>query len=214
MYICFHHEIEYNAPPDIVLDADNDWTHFKYLHKKSHVLFKLIAKTEGYFVFLYRTRLLPYLPFFMEFIVFRELLPDKEGYRQVYLPVDGGMPNVLESVHTRNPDKGTITNTAKFYFWLKWYWRPFPGIFCNLLRRRMMKVWEEDFSMMRAKIKSKSVTQVACAPVVPESYRFDRDFLKNQTPFPAKVFTGKLYKDFYDEARTHKTKIHLQTQNV
>ncbi len=210
MYLFLKHEIEYKAPAEYILDADLDWTHFTHLHKKSHKLFMLLAKTPDYSVFLYRTRYVSFLPFSTGFVVFREYLPESEGYRQVYIPVNGGNPNVLESTHIRHEEKGTITSSAKFYFWLNWYWRLVPSLFCNLLRMRMIKVWNEDFSMIKERIAKQSTTNQACSTPLPDLFRFDRVFLK-EMPEAQVAFYGKMYKDFYNEKLSFKTKIRPQT---
>jgi hypothetical protein len=193
MYIKFRRISEMKVPFDVFAEANNDWTHFTHLHRKSHAEFRLLYKSGRRQIFLYKTRLFPPLPFCESFIVMREEMPEQAGYRNVYLHVRTGRVNYLDGSTVQG--KETVEGIGEFWFEVGWPWTWLPGVFAALFRRRMRQVLEEDNVLMRERIKLGAFSSERCAPPQPKEYDFYVDMMKDGFPKPARSYEDRKLDD-------------------
>src|ERR1700722_3040245 len=194
MYINIKRIHDAKVPFDVYIEAGNDWTHFKHLHRKSHAEFKLLFKSETREIFIYKSRLLHPLPFFNTFIVFREMTAATASYRQVYYDIKTGRTHYMRGVNEQLAD-GVVRGTGEFWFDVPDYWRFFPGLYFWLFKRRMRSVAREDNVRMRERIREGIFNRAACAPPVPELFDFLEALMKDGYPQPAYTFSDRFFED-------------------
>jgi hypothetical protein len=177
MRIQFKRICESNAPLEILANANNDWTHFLHLHRKSHLDFRLLFKDGKREIFLYKARLIYPLPFYRTYIAFREYLPEQRGYHQFYLNVGTGKVNYLNNSTTM---KGPFAvGSGTFVFESSRIWKWIPWIFKKLFAFRMRAVQSEDNIWMAERMKNGVFEESACATPVPEKFNLMDEFLKD-----------------------------------
>jgi hypothetical protein len=150
MYVAIKRVCELKAPLDLCAENANDWSHFAHVHRKSHVGFQLIQKSENKEVFLYKARLLYPLPFFITYLAIREYLPEQIGYRQVYINLKNGQKSYLSSSVVQN--KETVSIIGDYRFYVSGIWKLCPRLLFWIFRMRMKKVMDEDNEVIREQI--------------------------------------------------------------
>ena len=195
MIVSMLHTTKIVAPFGLVVENANDWTHFKYLHRKSHAEFKLLHKEGSMEIFFYKARIFYPLPFYNYYICFREAIPSQNGYRQVYLDLRTGKTHFLDS---RTLDEGsTVSILTDFRFAVSQWWKLWPGLFGRLYKRGMREVIREDCDHLRERIQLGAFSNdKACAEIcVPEKYDFYLDYFKNGIPKAQIFLEGRLFED-------------------
>lgn len=173
---------EYKNPFDIVFESNQDWTHFTHLHRKTHVRYRLLYKNGNRQIFLYKGRRLYPLPFYDDYIVFREDRPSQHGFRNVYIHAKSGHVHTLD-VTLKSQGKGTLI-VADNLFSLPSYWRFLPKFFLRIFlwvyTSRMDRVMEEDLDLINDRVKQGRMPTIddSCAPTIPEVYDILDDFFK------------------------------------
>lgn len=159
---------ESRAPFEFCVENYVDWTHFVYVHRASHVQYRLIHKDGRRCLFLYRARPLRLAPWTDDYIVFREVSEDGAGYLHAYLHVKTGRLHRLEA--RTIPNGETTLMTAEFLFELSDWWRLFPRLFFWIFRWRMRRVMHEDNAVLREWLELGRIPRGPCSPEVPETF--------------------------------------------
>ncbi len=189
--IAVRRTIQSKYPFELEAELANDWTHFLYLHRKSHLAFQLLYKKDRREIFLYKARFLFPFPFYATYIVFRETKPEQTGYFQTYLNVKTGRVNTLNSRMERNGSTGTII--GDFVFEVPRYWRFITPLFYALFKRRMRSVMHEDNKLIDDRLERKVIDTEACAPFFPEAFDFLQSELCKTKPAPDFSFEDTVY---------------------
>ena len=170
---------DFKAPYELLRETQDDWTHFIHLHKKSHGGFRLLYKKGNREIFLYKAWKLTPFPFFPDiYVVFRDYLPAKNGYRNVYLNVKTGQTHYLHGYLEDNAPYATTV--GEFLYTLPSFFKFFPNLFFRFLKLRGKRVLEEDNVWMVERMAQESpVNSAACAPEVPETYDLFDDLFKD-----------------------------------
>lgn len=198
MHIGIKHECEITAPYDVVLDITYDWTHFLYLHRRSHAEFKLLFKSDKREVFFYKAKILPPFPFYKYYVVFRDYQPERGGYRQIYYDLKTGGINYLDAYTVKN--EKTCSSIGEYVFEVPGYWRLFPGLFARLMKARHHRVVEEDNELVRERLKVDNKESPACAPVVHSKFDLFEDYLKQGIPRTDFAFDQYFFNDLMGQA--------------
>lgn len=198
---------DFKAPYRIVLENQEDWTHFIHLHRKSHAEFRLLFKRGNREIFLYKARLFFGFPFFSKtYIVFRDNMPEKACYRNVYLDVGTGQVHYLNG---KVVSKGETTETeGEFIFSASPFWRFFPKLYFWLFQWRGSRLLEEDNWWMAERMAAAKTTyDDFCAPEVPELYDlFDDLYGEKDLPKGDIHFEETDFFDLEERARLIKAK--------
>lgn len=193
MYISVKRVCESNAPLELVVEAGNDWTHFTHLHRKSHLAFQLLYKSGHREIFFYKARILYPLPFYTPYIVFREYVPERQCYDQIYQDLRSGRVHYLSGSHASLGD--TVLGTGEFWFSVSSFWRYCPRLFFWLFKRRMRGVMEEDNRMIRERMRLGLASHAECDPRVPESYDLYADLMGKGLPEAEFTFSDHVFTD-------------------
>lgn len=179
---------EVKCPLQIVAEGATDWTHFTFIHRKSHKVFKLIKKDGLDSVFFYKARVLYPFPVYKSYIVVRRELPEQWGYEQVYHDLASGKTHFLKAITVQNLE--TCSIVGDFEFDVASFWRLFPRIFFFIFKMRMRRVMAEDNIYMKERVRSGVSTQINCEIEVPQSYSLLLEYKKQNS--------GKRSIDFQD----------------
>lgn len=193
------------APQDIVYDVNQDWTHFSHLHRKVIVKHHLLFKSGDRQVFLYKARRLYPLPFYDDYIVFREDRPAQRGFRHVYVNAKSGGVHTLDAKLKSEGDWTWVE--AEHFFSLPSYWHFLPKFFLRIFlwiyRWRMDKVFDEDNEWIYELMTKKNLPSTnVCAPVVPENYDvLDKYFEKKASELADAQFEYRVSESFDGKGR-------------
>jgi hypothetical protein len=168
MWVSFKRICEYDAPLNVIAESASDWTHFTHLHRRSHLEFRLLSKSGKRETFLYKARIIYPLPFYWNYLVFREYLPDQCGYHQCYLNIRTGKVHYLNHRAVTVSGRSRIEGT--FRFEIAGFWRLIPGVFRFLFTRRMHRVMLEDDSWVADRLKNGVFENPSCSPKTPEQF--------------------------------------------
>ena len=167
---------EVRCPFQIVAEGAVDWTHFSYIHRKSHRVFKLIKKDGFESVFYYKARMLYPFPIYKNYILVRRELPTQWGYEQVYYDLSTGKTHFLKAVTVENGETNSIV--GDFEFDVSTIWMRFPKLFFFIFKLRMRRVMNEDNMYMKERMHLGVSKQVNCEIKVPETYSLFADYRK------------------------------------
>jgi hypothetical protein len=160
MYIRIKRTCEGPGPFHLAAEAGNDWTHFAHVHRRSHMVFKLLHKSGNREIFYYKARTLYPFPFYTPYIAFREYAPEQNGYKQIYYDLRSGRVHYVSASHAM---KGSNVQTiGEHWFDLPEYWRFFPKLFMLLFKIRMKRVMQEDSEMLREEVEAGIEGSDAC----------------------------------------------------
>ena len=197
--------IEFNAPYQYVVDSVEDWTHFSHLHRKAIAGLHLLSKSGPHAVFLYKARRLYPLPFYDHYVVFREDLPNQQGFRNVYVNAKTSATHTLDVKIIRNGDGAIVVGDHLFS--LPEFWRHLPKIFMNfflvIYQWRMDQVLDEDFEWIFERIQNeKTPGSGNCAPAVPADYNLIQSvFEKKLADSADTVFRYRIIENFDGSGR-------------
>lgn len=168
MEMKIHRTTEMKCPFSIVAEGAVDWTHFTYIHSRSHKVFKLIQKTADRSVIFYKARVLYPFPLYNNYIVVRKELAADFGYEQVYYDTNSGKTHYLKAVTVNNG--ATTSIEADFIFDVNPLWKLFPQLFFFVFKLRMRRVMNEDNIYMRERVRLGTPTHNNCEVTVPENF--------------------------------------------
>jgi hypothetical protein len=180
---------------DIIADNANEWTHFTHVHHKHIAQYVLLYKREHREIFHYKSRRLYPLPFFDDFIVFRDYRPEQMGYKNIYYHIKSGRMNYLNSYTKEKPD-GSVELSGEFVFELPFYWKFAPWFFFWAFKKRMGGLIKEDNVLIKERIQMKGFDTKPCRPLIPESYDMFDAFYGDTLPAADSRFLDRtLYPD-------------------
>ncbi len=154
---------------DAIADNANDWTHFTHVHRRHIARYTLLYKRDGREIFLYRSRRLYPLPWFDNYIVFRDWRPEQAGYCNLYYHVGSGKRHYLDSFINETPEGG-VELIGEFIFELPFYWWHMRALFFWIFKKRMRVLVAEDDALIRERLSMKNFEGAQCVPHVPEAY--------------------------------------------
>lgn len=142
MQIYIRRKLKVRAPFWVVAENANDWTHFAYIHRKSHRLFRPIEINEKKTFFFYKAAVLYPFPVWQHYLVVREELKDVNGYHQIYYNSKGEVKSYLQS--RCYEENGLSIVEGHFLFNVSFWWKPWTWLFVKIFEFRMKRVAKED----------------------------------------------------------------------
>jgi hypothetical protein len=173
---------EMKTPFYIVAEGAIDWTHFSYIHRRSHKVFRLLYKNENKLVIFYKARVLYPFPFFKNYLIVREDLPAQFGYQQVYMDLSNQKIHFLRATVEKNKETASIV--GDFVFDVGNFWKLFPSLFFFIFKLRMRTVMSEDNVYMAERQRLGTPTDESCEVKVPKQFCLLAEYL-SKTPLPA-----------------------------
>jgi hypothetical protein len=161
--------VKRKAVLDAMADNANDWTHFTHVHSRHIARYSLLYKQGRREIFLYRARRLYPLPWFDNYVVFRDWRPEQAGYCNLYYHVSSGRRHYLDSFIKERPDGG-VELIGEFIFELPFYWWRLRNVFFWIFKKRMRTLVAEDDALIRERLAMKNFESGNCKPRVPEAY--------------------------------------------
>ena len=167
------------CPFYIVAEGAMDWSHFTFIHGKSHRIFKVFKQTSDRLVIFYKARIMYPFPFYNNYVIVRKNLPDQFGYEQIYYDIKSAKTHYLKAVTINNGETSSII--GDFLFDVSPVWKVVPGLFFKIFKLRMRRVMNEDNIYMRERLLNGQKSNPACEFKIPDEYDFLDDF-KSRNP--------------------------------
>jgi len=151
-------------PLDIVWDNAQDYVHFVYTHPKQIKAMQVIFDNSNIQIFLYKSLMLPYLPFSRTYIAIRVLDHENFLYKQVYMDTDSGSKIYFHL--SLEQDGDFVLTHNKFIIEVPKLVSYFPSLFAKFVNFRFSSMWQEDLEIQRTRNIVGGFDNDTCAPEI------------------------------------------------